>query len=256
MTGSVFDFHARLVRRPDALAAHLATMDAVGIERAAVSAGGLVDLDQLSAQISDGGRSEARADNDWVRRCCAASGGRLVPFFFADPYADVDTYRTQARRFRGLEISPAVHGFPLDATEVAALVSVAASVGHPVYVVCLGRPGARTRDLVELARAFPDVVFVFGHCGWTAIDTVGLAEIAPYENVAAETSGCFTAVAEVALRRLGPDRVLFGTEYPLQHPSVELAKLAALDLAKPVRQKVAWQNALRLLGEEIPCAPR
>ena len=61
-------------------------------------------------------------------------------------------------------------------------------------------------------------------------------------------TGCFTAVARLAVRRLGADRVLFGTEYPLQHPDVELAKLIALRLGPEDLYKVAAGNARRLLG--------
>lgn len=249
----VVDFHCRLVRRPDARPRLLRTMDRNGIARAAVSPGGVIDLDQLSVQIVDGGRSCVRADNAWLLHCAAASGGRLLPFFLADPYGDVETYRATGGQFRGLELSPAVHGFALDDPSVAALVETAAQFLHPVYLVCLGRPGTRVDDLVELARAYPTVAFVFGHCGFTGLDAHGLARIAPYDNVVVETSGCYTAIVELALRRLGPDRVLFGTEYPLQHPAVELAKLAALSLSPTDWQKVAWRNACRLLGEETPC---
>jgi len=43
---------------------------------------------------------------------------------------------------------------------------------------------------------------------------------------------------------------VFGTEYPLQHPTVELAKYAALHLDPRHWQAVAWDNARRLLGED------
>jgi len=55
LTGPVFDFHARLVKRPGAVGQLLSTMDSCGIVRAAVSAGGIVDLDRLSRQIVEGG---------------------------------------------------------------------------------------------------------------------------------------------------------------------------------------------------------
>jgi predicted TIM-barrel fold metal-dependent hydrolase len=247
----IFDFHARLTTRPGAVSELLAVLDDAGVDRAAVSAGGLVDLDRLSEQIADGGRSEAWADNDGIRRVCTTSGGRLLPFFFADPYRDVPSYRADAARYYGLEISPAVHGFRFEDPEVSKLADIAALVRHPVYVVCLGRPGTRTEDLIALARRHRDVTFVSGHCGHTGLDAIGLARIAPHPNIAVELSGCFTAVARLAVRRLGPDRVLFGTEYPLQHPSVEVAKLIALGLGAQALYQVAAGNALRLLG----CAP-
>jgi predicted TIM-barrel fold metal-dependent hydrolase len=231
-------------------------MDDAGISRAVVSAGGLIGLDRLAAQINDGGRADVGADNAGVHRECARSDGRLLPFFFADPLRDVAAYRAAAGDFRGLEVSPAVHGFRLDHPAVTELVRIAAAAGHPVYLVCLGRDGARTADLVLLARAFPEVTFVWGHCGHTGLDVAGLAEITVVPNVLAETSGCLTVTARLAGERLGPARVLFGTEYPLQHPRVELAKAAALGLDLLDLHDYVWGNACRVLAEEETWKPR
>jgi predicted TIM-barrel fold metal-dependent hydrolase len=242
---AVFDFHVRLAP------GLLATLDAHGIARAGVAAGGVVDLDRLSRQLSDGGHVESGADNSSVLDACAGSGGRLVPFYFANPH-DPEPYRHDATRFRGLELSPAVHGVGFDDPRTAALVGVAAGAGHPVYTVCTGRPGARAADLAALARRYPTVPFVFGHCGASGIDIHGINQIAPVPNILAETSGCFCVAARAALDRLGPDRVLFATEYPLQDPRVEFAKYAALRLDPADWAKVAWRNAHRLLREEYP----
>jgi uncharacterized protein len=248
--GKIFDFHARLTPHPEAAGRLMSTMDACGIERAAVAAGGVIDLDRLAAQITEGGHSEDGADNAGVLRACSAAGGRLVPFYFANPHDGSAEYRRLAARFRGLELSPAVHGVGFDDPRTLDLVAVAERAGHPVYVVCLARPGAGTPDLVRLARRFPGVAFVFGHCGSIGIDGHSLTLIAPVANIVAETSGCFTVVARTALDRLGADRVLFGTEYPVGHPSVELAKFGALDLDDESWSRVAWRNAHRLIGED------
>jgi len=247
---SLFDFHVRLTGRPGALDALLSTMDSCGIARAAVAAGGLVDLDELSRRIVDGGRFATAADNDRVGAACAGSGGRLVPFWFANPFDPVSAYRRQAADFRALEISPAVHGVELTDRRVLALVEAAGEAGHPVYVVCLGRPGTRAADLVHLAATYPEVTFVLGHCGFIGIDADAVGRVASVANIVAETSGCFSVVARLALDRLGPQRVVFGTEYPLQHPTVELAKFAALDLPAPDWRSVSWCTPHRLLGEE------
>jgi predicted TIM-barrel fold metal-dependent hydrolase len=253
ISGPVFDFHARL---PAGRGSLLAAMDDAGIGRAAVSAGGVIGLERLAAQINDGGRADVSAGNDRVHRECARSDGRLLPFYFADPLRDVGSYRAAVSDFRGLEVSPAVHGFRLDHPAVSELVTIAGSAGHPVYLVCLGRAGARTADLVVLARRFPDVTFVWGHCGHTGLDVAGLAEIAGVPNVLAETSGCLTVTARLAVARLGSSRVLFGTEYPLQHPRVELAKAEALELDLLELNDFLWDNACRVLGEETTWKPR
>jgi len=244
----VFDFHARLV--PGGADRLLAAMDAAGIDRAAVSAGGLIGLEALSVQITHGGRAEAPAGNAAVADQCRRSGGRLLPFYFADPRRDVDAYRKEAELFRGLEISPAVHGFRLDEPAVAELLLIAAAMRHPVYVVTTGRPGCRPADLARLAFEFSQVTLVWGHCGHTGLEIAGLAELAPRPNVVAELSGCLTVTASMAIERFGAGRVLFGTEFPLQHPGVELAKCAALGLGPADQESLLWTNACRLLGED------
>ncbi|MFF5295265.1 amidohydrolase family protein [Paractinoplanes globisporus] len=252
---TVVDFHARLTPGDAEPAGLLDALDEAGIDRAVVCAGGLLPLDRLAAQITDGGRAEVSADNDGVRRACARSGGRLLPFYFADPERDVEAYAKKAFDFRGLEISPAVHGGRLDDPAVSELAAIAEAAGHPVYLVTVSRPGARPADLLALAARFPRVTFVWGHCGHHGLDVSGLGTIAARPNIVAELSGCLTVTARLAVSRLGSHRVLFGTEYPLQDPGVELRKIAALDLDPSDRQAVLGANACRLLREEMSWTP-
>ncbi|WP_371530686.1 amidohydrolase family protein [Streptomyces sp. NBC_01283] len=246
----VLDFHVRLAPRPGAGERLLSAMDDSGLERAVVCAGGTIDLDRLARQLVEGGYVETDADNDTVLKTCADTDGRLVPFYFANPHRPSEEYRSRAAEFRGLEVSPAVHGIGLADPRVEELVGVAAEFGHPVYVVCLSRPGAGVADLVGVARRFPQVNFVLGHSGIGNIDFHALTLIRDELNIVLETSGGYTCVAEAAVSRLGAERVVFGSEYPLQHPAVELAKFQVLRLPPEQWRQIAWDNAHRLLGEE------
>ena len=246
----VLDFHVRPAPRPGARERLLSTLDECGLERAVVCAGGTIDLDRLSRQLIEGGHVESDADNDAVLDVCAGTDGRLVPFFLANPHRSCEAYRARAAEFRGLEVSPAVHGVGVTDSRVAELAGVAARFDHPVYVVCLDRPGAGVADLVDLSRRFPQVNFVLGHSGIGNIDFYALTLIKDEPNILLETSGGYTCVAEAALLRLGAGRVVFGSEYPLQHPSVELVKFQALRIPPEQWRQIAWDNAHRLLGEE------
>jgi uncharacterized protein len=247
---SIFDFHARLAPGPAAVTRLVDSLDRCGVSRAALAAGGVIRPDVLSRQLVDGTYITSDPDNEAVLRACAASAGRFVPFYFANPHRPVDDYRERAKEFRALELSPAVHGVPLDDPRVAELVGIAADAAHPVYVVCLVRPGCGVADLVRLAREFPGVPFVLGHAGATTLDFHAVTLIDPYDNILFEASGGYTSVLRFALDRLGPRRVLFGSEHPIQHIEVELAKFAVLELASADWAQVAWHNALRILGEE------
>jgi uncharacterized protein len=245
----MLDFHARSTPGRDRL---LAELDRYGVSRAAVCAGGMVDPFRLAEQIVCGGHVEVDPDNDAVLELCAGSDGRLVPFYFANPHQGPDRYAAAAADFRGVELSPAVHGVGFDDPRTAALVEVAAAARHPVYVVCIGRAGSTVHELVGLAQRYPEVSFVLGHCGFIGIDFHAVATVGPEPNIFAELSGCYTAVARVALTRLGPDRVVFGSEYPVQDIGVELAKCRALGLTDDQWRRVTWSTGSRLLGEDAP----
>ncbi|GAA5076514.1 amidohydrolase family protein [Nocardia iowensis] len=245
----VFDAHAHLAPGPEAVARLIETMDRCRIDRAVVVAGGAITPDQLSRQLIEGGYVATDADNDAVLAGCDRSGGRLVPFFFANPHRGGADYRAHGRHFRGLKLAPSVHGVGLLDERTIALVEQAEGFGHGVYLHCVQRPGFGVAALVTLAERFPAVEFVLGHAGVGDLDLYGIDLIKPRPNVVFETSGGFTFVVKTALDRLGADRVLFGTEYPLQHPDVELAKYRVLDLSEDDWRRVAWQNTCRLTGE-------
>ncbi|HEY7594376.1 MAG TPA: amidohydrolase family protein [Actinophytocola sp.] len=244
----IFDAHSRLARGPDPRGRMLSTMDEHGIRHAVVSGGGVLDLDTLARQIVHGGGTTADADNDAVLAVCAASDGRLLPSFFVNPHGDPADYLARAAGFVAVEISPAIHGVPLSDRRIAAFVEAAIIAGHPVYTVCLPRPGDTVADLVGLARRFPSATFVLGHLGTHLIDSYAIDLVSEVDNVFVETSGGFTVALRVALERLGPGRLLFGTESPHQHPAVELAKYAALDLPAAAWRRIAWENAHRLFA--------
>ncbi|SHN26579.1 amidohydrolase family protein [Actinacidiphila paucisporea] len=247
--GRVWDFHARLMPGPDAVERQLAAMDAAGITRSVVVAGGVISLDRMAEQIISGGHMEVEPDNERVRQLCEASDGRLRPCWFGNPHRGPKEYRAVAAGYAGLELAPAVHGVRLDDPRTRPWIEAAGEAGHSVYVVPIGRPGCGTADLATLAECFPEVVFVLGHCGFIGIDAHAVNTVAPLKNVYAETSGTYTIIARIAAERLGAERLLFGSDYPAQAYEVEIAKLRALRLTPTEQQQVMWGNASRILGE-------
>lgn len=244
----IFDFHARLVRNGNRLDELLRTMRQAGIERAAVAAGGVIPLAQLSRQIVEGGSCDVDADNAGILESCRRSGGRLQPVFFANPHRGVDHYLRDAGDFAALELAPAVSGIPLTDERTVGLVLAASEIGHPVYLHCLAREGFRIPDLVAVAASVPGATLVLAHSGIGHIDVYGVQLIESQMNILLETSGGYTHVLRFALERLGPARLLFGSEFPLQDPEVELAKYRSVAISPAAWRQVAWENASRLLG--------
>ena len=108
-------------------------------------------------------------------------------------------------------------------------------------------------SVVELIAAeYPDVNFIIPHLGsfadeWQAhVALIDVLERRP--NVYTDTSGVrrFDFLQE-AVRRAGPNKVLFGSDGPWLHPGIELAKVHALELPPDAEQLVLGGNLLRLI---------
>jgi len=105
---------------------------------------------------------------------------------------------------------------------------------------------------VELiAREYPEVNFIIPHLSSFADDwkaqTGFISILERYPNMYTDTSAVrrFDVLQE-ALRRVGPNKILFGSDGPWLHPGVELQKIYALHLSKDDQDKVLYKNFLKL----------
>jgi predicted TIM-barrel fold metal-dependent hydrolase len=109
-------------------------------------------------------------------------------------------------------------------------------------------PGESTPyDLVELARRHPQALLVDAHTGgdWE----LGIRILRPAENVSTciagfdPTSGC----VEMAVRELGPQRVLYGSDAAGRSFASQLGKVMGADISEPARKLILGENLRRLL---------
>ena|SRR2546427_5568358 len=112
---------------------------------------------------------------------------------------------------------------------------------------------AGSTGLIEMvAPQYPDVTFVVPHLGsfgddWRAHVAV-IDQLARFPNVYADTSGVrgFDYLVE-AIRRAGPQKLIFGSDGPQLHPGVELEKIRLLGLRPGDESMVLGGNLMRLL---------
>lgn len=117
---------------------------------------------------------------------------------------------------------------------------------------------ARPGVFADVLEAFPDLRVVLAHLGRGHYEeAVALAERFP--QVVFDTCGAITAgavswrlgdeEAVALLRRIGVERVCFGSDYPWFDPAADAARLAALPgLSEGERAAILGDNARRLLA--------
>ncbi len=111
-------------------------------------------------------------------------------------------------------------------------------------------PGESTpAELAELAAKFPHQEFICAHAGgeWEQ----GIRAIRDSPNVLIETSG-FDATAgfiEMAVREVGPERIVFGSHLPSRSLGTELSKVTAAEIPEEAKKLILGGNFRRMLGK-------
>jgi hypothetical protein len=102
-------------------------------------------------------------------------------------------------------------------------------------------------DLAELAARHPNVSLICGHAGgdWER----GIRAVRPFKNVSLETAGFdpTAGMVEMAVRELGAERVIYGSDAGGRSFASQLAKVQAADIPEGDRRKIFGENLKRLL---------
>jgi predicted TIM-barrel fold metal-dependent hydrolase len=105
-------------------------------------------------------------------------------------------------------------------------------------------------DVAEMARRHPGARILMAHLYGVA--ERGVQDIVPYPNVYLDTSGSDpeSGLLEYAVRHLGPDRVVFGSDAPGRDFAIQYAKISGADLSDEELKKIQSANILRLLDKK------
>ncbi|MCX7704881.1 MAG: amidohydrolase [bacterium] len=103
-------------------------------------------------------------------------------------------------------------------------------------------------DIANLASRFPQVKIVMAHI--TAASQRGVVAIQPYKNVWVDTSGAqpVSGTIEYAVKHLGAERILYGSDVPGRDFSVQLAKIIDAQISEKEKRMILGENTRKLLG--------
>lgn len=235
----------------------LAAMDLAGIERAVLLGWYWENPDTCFTQ------------NRFYADCVRAHPDRLSAFATLHPRAGAEAMRAELRRAQaeGLigvgELSPHSQRHAIDDPVFREMLGLAGELGMPVNLHVTdpdsrpfpGRIETPADDFIQLARGFPGTTFILAH--WGGLHPLRDARFATLDNVYYDTAASpllyDASVWTRGTTALGPSRVLFGSDYPLNlYPKLDevpgLVRLANEVRASGVSAAVLGENAARLLG--------
>lgn len=222
----------------------IALMDRIGIDRSLVFApkwvgGKFVDPDYLQA-------------NRFVADAVAAHPKRLVGCARVNPNYGAQAVKELERclgeyRFKAVMLDPEWENFhPGDTTLVYPLLEIARAKKTPVMFHSWYAP-SEPALFWKVATDFPELPIVIAHMGGRlTVDAALIAERA--KNLYLETSDHMYRLGPFA-KRLGVERILFGTNTPFAAPEAELFKITVRkDLTAEEKDLILGGNAVRLYG--------
>ena len=204
--------------------------------------------------------------NEYLFEAARSSDGRIVAFATVNPA--LPGWERVVRRAidggaRGFgELRPHNQGWDPLGTAGQALCGMAKDAGlallwhcsEPVGHAYPGKAGGISpAELIGVASAFPGLTMIAAHLGAGASFYLHMPEVRQaIDSLYFDTAAVSLLYDDQSVTRLvelaGPERVLFGSDYPLLSPRRQLQRLAA-QLPGPVREAVCGGNARRLFSD-------
>jgi hypothetical protein len=177
----------------------------------------------------------ARAIKEEARRCAAA--GMLA---------------IKQGLYRTVEVGTSQRDLASDAS-MDPIAEVAAELDLPILIhawyktVEVFQGELNGADVAALARRHPDTRIIMAHL--TGVGRRGVQDIEDLPNVCVDTSGGWydSEMVEYAVRHLGPERVLFGSDYPGRDYAPQIGRIEGTSLPDDVKEKILWRNAAEVL---------
>ncbi len=248
----IWDCHCHLSGVPgrtpaERLAQLLRYADRLGIARLCVSMGMDWTYDPSPAKM--------RQENDEVLEAVRAFPDRAFGFVYLNPTHTAASLQELDRCVRdgpmvGVKLwvaqrcsAPELDPLVRRAAEFKALV-----IQHTWIKITGNLPGESTpSDLAQLAARHPDTPIVCVHAGgdWEQ----GIRAVRPRPNVCVDICGGdpVSGMTEMAVRELGPERVLYGSDAGGRSFASQLGKVLGADIPDAARRMILAENLKRLL---------
>jgi uncharacterized protein len=253
----IWDGHSHLYQLPGNTAAErmevlVRHMDRLGVERLILSQG----YDDYVERAKPPTRDQVRLENDRVMNAVRAFPDRAYGSLYVNP--DDEDFSLQEFN-RCVRDGPMVMIGELEtdilcnSPKLDPIVERAVSMNVPILQHCWIKtkgndPGESTpADLVELARRHPQAQFICGHTGgnWE----LGIRTIRDVKNICADIAGSdpTSGFVEMAVRELGAERVIYGSDVGGRTFASQLGKVLGAEISDADKELILGGNLRRLL---------
>lgn len=193
--------------------------------------------------------------NDEVKIAYEQYKDRIIPLVYLNPL-EGDTecirkinYYVDECGFKGIKLNPLKNAYVADTLALNLIMEEAEKRELPVFIHSGHPPYSLPWSIAFLAERYPKVKVVMIHMGHghgVYIDAA-LKMARRFPNLYLEMSGMpMGNKIKEAYDTVGEDRIMFGTDTPFHHPSVEIQKVKTCQLTEEEQENVFYKNVLKL----------
>jgi len=216
----------------------------------------IVHLFNLSTGGRDPSRQDVQTSNNLAMQLVAAAPDFYMGFCYLNPANGADFCLEEMERcivrgnLRGVKLWVAVHATD---KRLDPIMERAAQLKIPVlhHSWYKGTEWAYNEsspvEIADLARRHPQTTIIMAHLagvGWR-----GVLDVKECPNVCIDTSGGQpeAGLVEYAVKELGAERVLFGSDWPLRDFAVQKARITGSAITPEQKELILGGNAARIL---------
>jgi len=213
----------------------------------------LRDMDAAGVDMAVGCSLGQMIDNGYTAEVMRRYPDRIVGFGQVNP-RDPDAVATvracaEVHGLKGLKLHPTMHGYHfMDHGLLDPIFEACRDTGLVVLVNALDDPFCHPLSIEEIARHFPVVPVLIAHMGtvWNVMEALHAARRTP--NLYLETSSTQLLEVRLAMRDVGAERIVMGTDWPGSDFELERMKIAKAVPDQADRAMVEGGTMARLLG--------
>lgn len=156
----------------------------------------------------------------------------------------------------GIKIHPVAHIY--DIKEKGEAIFSFAAKHNLIVLTHSGDAQSLPEDFVPFVNNFPNVKLILAHLGNSPNDDrmlhVKAVEMSQHGNIYVDTSSAMNIlpnVLENAIKRIGADKILFGSDTPLYFTPMQRARIEFSNISEIDKRKILRENAIKLFGDIV-----
>jgi predicted TIM-barrel fold metal-dependent hydrolase len=194
-------------------------------------------------------------DNDDIAKIANRFPDRFIAVPWINPLREnaLDDFKRYVKDYgmKGLKLHPPANGYYVHMPFVHPFIEFAVKSKVPVMIHSGTPPNSEPWQIAVLADTFPDAKIVMIHMGLSEMYARDAQDVAiKYDNVWLETSGMHIGHVNGAIKRVGAEKVIFGSDTPWSMTEFELLKIKLLHLPKKDEELVLGKNIAELIGDK------